>query len=373
MNINKNKLLDNFKNIKNIVNFEFLKCYKKFFNKEGILNNIGCYILLVVILFHLIAILVFFIKQFSLLKKKIKNVISFKKNENYNIYKISKKYRLNTNKNSKNDNYSKKKIKKSKVNHKRTSTDSKIKINSKNVKYNYNKNDYINNFIEEEINGFSYYFAIKFDKRNYFQYYISLIRTQHSLICALFNNSDYNSGIIKIDLFFIGFSIEYTVNALFYNDDTMHKIYENKGDFDLTTQIPIAVYSTLISAILNYPLNYLALSNDAIINFKQDNTKINLLKKLKELIKILTIKFTLYFIISFLFLIFFWYYISMFGVIYRNTQLNLLKDTLISIGLSLFIPFLYYLLPGLFRITALSNKHKKRECLYNFSKFFQLF
>ena len=109
MYINKNKLLDNFKNIKNIVNFEFLKCYKKFFNKEGILNNICCYILLVVILFHLIAILVFFIKQFSLLKKKIKNVISFKKNENYNIYKISKKY-LNTNKNSKNDNYSKKKI-----------------------------------------------------------------------------------------------------------------------------------------------------------------------------------------------------------------------------------------------------------------------
>ena len=63
----------------------------------------------------------------------------------------------------------------------------------------------------------------------------------------------------------------------------------------------------------------------------------------------------------------------MFGVIYRNTQLNLLKDTLISIGLSLFIPFLYYLLPGLFRITALSNTNKKRECLYNFSKFFQLF
>ena len=31
-----------------------------------------------------------------------------------------------------------------------------IKINSKIKKYNYNKKDYINNFIEEEINGFSY-------------------------------------------------------------------------------------------------------------------------------------------------------------------------------------------------------------------------
>ena len=68
---------------------------------------------------------------------------------------------------------------------------------------------------DEEINGFSYHLAIKFDKRNYFQYYISLIKTQHNLICALLNNSDYNSGIIKIDLFFIGFSIEYLLNVLF--------------------------------------------------------------------------------------------------------------------------------------------------------------
>ena len=35
MNINTNKLLENFKNIKNIINFEFLKCYIKLFNKEN--------------------------------------------------------------------------------------------------------------------------------------------------------------------------------------------------------------------------------------------------------------------------------------------------------------------------------------------------
>ena len=122
--------------------------------------------------------------------------------------------------------------------------------------------------------------------------------------------------------------------------------------------------------VLNYPLNYLALSNDPIINFKK-NTKINLLKKSKDLIKILTIKFTFYFIISSLFLLFFWYYISMFGVIYRNTQLHLLKDTLISIGLSLILPFIIYLLPGLFRIPALSSKKNGKPCLYNFSKMLQ--
>ena len=62
MSIDKNKLLDNFKNIKNIVNFEFLKCYNKLLCKEGIYKNFGFYILLAIILFHLIAILVFIIK-----------------------------------------------------------------------------------------------------------------------------------------------------------------------------------------------------------------------------------------------------------------------------------------------------------------------
>ena len=73
------------------------------------------------------------------------------------------------------------------------------------------------------------------------------------------------------------------------------------------------------------------------------------------------------------FLLFFWYYISMFGAIYKNTQLYLLKDTLMSFGLSLIIPLGFYLFPGLFRIPALSNPKNKRLCLYNFSKILQFF
>ena len=73
-----------------------------------------------------------------------------------------------------------------------------------------------------------YNLALIKDKRTYCQYYISLLKTKHNLIFALFNNDDYNSRIIKIDLFFIGFVIGYVVNALFYNDDTMHNIYELK-------------------------------------------------------------------------------------------------------------------------------------------------
>ena len=229
------------------------------------------------------------------------------------------------------------------------------------------------NYIDEEINDLSYNEAIQYDKRTFCQYYISLLRTQHNLLCVFFNNNDYNSGIIKIDLFFISFTIEYTINALFYNDDTMHKIYESKGQFDFETQIPIIVYSTLISMILNSPLNFLALSNNAIINFKQSIEKNDIIERAKNLINKLTCKFILFFVLSYLLLLFIWYYIAMFNVIYKNTQMHLLKDTLMSFGLSLIIPFVIYLLPGIFRIHALSNGKNQKECLYNFSKFLQSF
>ena len=54
--------------------------------------------------------------------------------------------------------------------------------------------------IDEEKNTLSYKLAIEYDKRTYCQFYSSLLKTKHNLIQALFNNNDYNSKIIKIDL-----------------------------------------------------------------------------------------------------------------------------------------------------------------------------
>ena len=151
----------------------------------------------------------------------------------------------------------------------------------------------------------------------------------------------------------------------------MHKIYESKGQFDLISQLPIIVYSYIITMVLNAPLNYLALSNDSILNFKQIKSKNNIIKRAKSMKRILAIKFFFYFLVSFLFLIFFWYYVSMFCVIYKNTQIHLLKDTLMSLGLSLLAPFIIYLIPGFFRIPSLNGSKKK--CLYSFSKILQSF
>ena len=76
MAINKAKLaLQNFRNIKNFANFNFLVCNKILFNKEAIIKNIGSYTYIVIIVFQIITIFIFYMKQFPLIKMKIKDII----------------------------------------------------------------------------------------------------------------------------------------------------------------------------------------------------------------------------------------------------------------------------------------------------------
>ena len=227
-------------------------------------------------------------------------------------------------------------------------------------------------YTDDEINKLSYELAIQNDKRTFSEYYISLLKTKHNFIYSFFYNNDYNSKIIKMDIFFFGLSIHYIVNALFFNDDTMHKLYLNKGSFKLENQLPIIISSSFISLILNSLLKLLSLSNDSIINLKQKSEKENVKERGIILEYKLKIKFILFFAIGSIFLMFFWYYITIFGIIYKNTQYNLLKDTLISFFLSLVYPFGIYLLPGLFRIPSLADDKKNRKFLYNFSKVLQI-
>ena len=152
--------------------------------------------------------------------------------------------------------------------------------------------------------------------------------------------------IIKNFLFFFFFTLNLTVNALFFNDNTMHKIYIDEGKYNLIYQIPQILYSSIISWIISTLIKYLSLSQDNIMDLKHSLANILDIKYKKFLLN-LKIKFALFFILTFLLLMFFWYYMSCFCGIYQNTQEHLLKDSIISFSLSLLDPLWQSLLLGL--------------------------
>ena len=219
-----------------------------------------------------------------------------------------------------------------------------------------------------ELNSLPYDEALKFDKRTYIEYYFSLLRRKHILVFTFYTNNDYNSKNIKICLFLFSFALYYTINALFFDDKTMHKIYIDKGNYNFIYQLPQILYSTIISSVINVIITFLSLSEKLILKLKNENINENIIK----IKKILIIKFVLFFIILFLFLIFFWYYISCFCAVYKNTQVYLIKDTLISYGLSLLYPLIVESIPGIFRIPSLRAPKQNKEFMYKISKIIQL-
>ena len=204
------------------------------------------------------------------------------------------------------------------------------------------------------------------------QYYWSLLKKKQLILFTFLHNNDYNLISIKINLFLFSISLNLTVNAFFFYDSTMHKIYIYNDKYSILYQIPQIIFSSVVSIILNFALKFLALSENDILQIKKKKNLGNLVQESKIINKCLKIKIIIFFIVSFLLLAFFWYFISCFCGIFINTQIILIKDTCASFLVSLIYPFGLNFIPGIFRIIALRNKQKNLTFCYAISKIIAL-
>ena len=95
ISLDRKKLYDSFTNLKNILNLKVMKCYDVFLSKKGLTNNIGFYIVLPIIIFHIATIFIFYKKDYNIIIYKIKELLYVKKNykkiEKIQIEKSEKK------------------------------------------------------------------------------------------------------------------------------------------------------------------------------------------------------------------------------------------------------------------------------------------
>ena len=422
--LDKDSLIKGFTDINNIANIKMLKCYNTVFNKKYILKNLGFFIIGAIIVFNLIFLLLFAFKYYNELSKeieKIKNnfLILNQRRKNINFNNIKETGNAKSRERKINKNIKKIKIIKSKGFNKQRlyKINNQIKINNNKIFYNIktinnlkNSSSKINPVISNknlknksqkviwfnrarknnktkfltgknsknqklsemkinisELNNMPFKEALNRDKRTFLEFYFSLIQLDH-LFFYIFNSDDFNSQIIKLSIFSFNITSDIATNALFYNDSTMHKIYVDHGSYNLLYQLPQIIYSVIISAVLNNIIKVFGLTQTIILKFKKGlfMSKDTNMKE-KNLYRILKIKFTFYFFIIFSFLCAFWYYVTCFCGIYRNTQMHLIKDSLCSFFTSLLTPFAVNVLPGFLRIFALKKKYK---CVYVLSQLF---
>ena len=414
----KNKLLKNFKDINYVTNIQVVKCYEIVFQLNNLKFNYGFYIFCFISLTLFICTFLFYGKFYSLLFQKINEIISALKykifQDKVNINNThSKKGKNRYNKkiieeeiNSKSDKLkvltkhnrkkNKKKSKTNKIKGKRLNFENELNLKTKNEESNkseekdknfdksennniFNKLDneinlsQIENILkynEYELNSLSYEDALKSDIRSFSQYYFSFLKNNNLLLFSFYPIKDYNSQIIKISLFFFFFSSHFTINALFFTDETMHKIYIDEGSFNLNYQIPQIIYSSFISDVIDALIKYLSLTEKDISSIKQlKNTK-GFDSKIKDILHKIKIKLVFFFIVSFILLFCFWYYITCFCGIYVNTQIQLIKDTIISFIFTFIYPVFVCLVPALLRFCSSKSKKYKKELLYKLSELF---
>ena len=372
-------------NEKKLLNLNIMSCYKLLFSKNGLIKNIGNYIIFIITVIYIILTIYFYLKGYNLLSNKINELFNIKyqilSNESYSNKDLKNEVPIK-------DNISGQipSTKNIKIRNKRNiiyRNNYQIKKNldinsSKNIEISNNElknideksnQKYFINYIESEINNISYEEALDNDKRTFFQYYITLLKEKHIILFTFYSTKDYNSFIIKICLLLFSLALFFIINAFFFNDLMMHKIYEDKGEFNLIYILPQTFYSVIICTFIIIILKKLCLSQKNILELKYESNIYNLQAKTIIVIKRLIIKFFIFFIITIFFLLFFWYYLSCFCLIYKNSQLYLIKATIISYIISIIYPFIICLLLTIIRILSLKNLGKH---LYEISKIMQL-
>ena len=368
-------------------NLGLMKCIDTLFSKYGLLKNLENYILILMIILYVISSILFYRIGSALLENDIKEILDNKYEIEKNIKKISKKKS------------SKKKIKKimanprkkrSKSTTKKKGINKSITINKNELpvennksmsKFSINKNsiDIANtkniaitkvNLLDYEINTLSYKEALIYDKRNIIQIYFSLLRKNHPLLFSFIPSSDYNTMIIKIDLFILKFAICSAINALFFTENTIHKIYSDKGSYKLGFYLPKIILSFIFTHIIMIILKYIFLSERNITKIKNQPTYDEASEEADKEKSCLIIKYILFYVIGIVFLFLFWFYLSSFCAVYQNTQIFLIINTFISLGVSFFYPLIINFIPSLLRNISLRNYN--RECMYITSKILQI-
>ena len=195
------------------------------------------------------------------------------------------------------------------------------------------------------------------------------MKSKHVILFSFYPINDYNIKIIKISLFFLSFDIYFAVNTFFFNDSVIHHIYEENGEYNLFYFMPKIILSFIISYITITLIRYYSLSERLLIKIrKEDNyNKANDMAQAAK--RCLIIKYIIFYVVSFILLTLFWFYLSSFCAIFQNTQIYVIINTFISFGISILFPFIYNLIPSIFRIYSLKNN---KECVYKFSTIIQL-
>ena len=309
--------------------------------------------------------------DFSVIKLKKKSKTTLLKNNNNGLHKFyekqEKQKKLKT---------SPTKIKDKKMNQKNDKANDYILIQISANNSPNNTPPQSNCFLD----NYNYREAIKYDKRTFCRIYYICILAKENILNIILINSPLELKSLRICLLIFAYSCDFALNTLFYfNSNISDKYYyngNNKFFYTIFNNISISVISTFISLVLLIFFKILTNSKDSIEELfrkeerkmrKNSNYVVNFIKRKQilmnvyEINKILKIKIIIFFIIEFSIMLFFFYFVTAFCEVYKQSQISWISDSLVSFFLSFPIEFgTAFLIAVFYKISV----QKKCKLLY---------
>ena len=209
------------------------------------------------------------------------------------------------------------------------------------------------NLIEKkDLNNIPFTQALRIDKRSIFEIFLYIIASKLEIINMFYYRNIYVHLSMSISLYIFAVLLDVTMNCFLYSDDVVSEKYSNNGSLEIFTSLSLSFASNIISSIIIYYLKRLGDYSELLDIMINDITLkkyyyINIIKFRKYL----KIRLSIFYIIQIIMCILMTYYITIFCIIYNQSQVSIminyiygvLEDLGISFGITIIITIMRYL------------------------------
>ena len=220
-------------------------------------------------------------------------------------------------------------------------------------------------YLELSLDDMDYDDAIKKDKRKFYIYLFESINRKQIIINAFISKDPLKPRSIKIMLFNINILLYFVINGLFFNDDYISKIYHLKNEEKFFSFLPRSINrlsnTTLVSLVINFIVECFEIDEKKLrgIFIREKEDIISLKCEILLLIKLIKKVNLTFIIVCFFLLIVSFIYILCFNYVYRHSQIEWIKSTIIIIIIIQIVSILSSFLETILRYLSFYCKSEK--------------
>jgi hypothetical protein len=232
---------------------------------------------------------------------------------------------------------------------------------------NYNIDDQVDG---KEINRVPFSQALRIDKRNYCQIFLSYLAKEIDIIKIFYYMNPYEHISISLSLYAFESCVDLTFNCFLCSDEVVSQKYHNKGSLKFITSLSISLLSNIISSLIVFLIEKIVDYGDKLEYIvKEIYKKSNYFYTYMLFKKYLVIKLTFFFILQTLFNIVMCYFLTIFCTIYHKIQRSIIINYILGICQSLILSLIIAIFSSFIRF--LSLKYRWRYMYYTSKHLFE--